>query len=159
MRAKLEAAGFRPAGEWQVDGERIKLTVRPAKGSGSVYAFLLDGTVVYIGKTETCLRSRMNGYRNCGPTQRTNIRVRALILAALANGSRVEVLSIAPEPTVWNELPVSVVCGLEAGLIDLIHPIWNQLNNRKGNDESGLNAPPNVHELVVKSPENPFPRS
>jgi hypothetical protein len=132
MQTKLQAAGFTPAGEWQADGGRIKLSVRPAAGSATVYAFILDGTVVYIGKTETCLRNRMNGYRNGQSSQRTNVRVRALILAALANGSRVEVMSISPEPTVWNGLPVSVVCGLEAGLIDLIRPIWNQLNNRKG---------------------------
>jgi hypothetical protein len=131
MRAKLEAAGFKISGEWHADGEHIQLTVPPPKGCGSVYSFLLDGEVVYIGKTEKCLRTRMSHYRKPGPTQSTNIRVKALILEALANGSRVEMLSISPEPTVWNELPVSVVCGLEAGLIDLIHPKWNQLMNRK----------------------------
>ena len=61
-------------------------------------------------------------HRRPGPSQSTNIRIKALILDALASGSRVEMIFISPEPTIWNKLPVSVVCGLEAGLIDLIHP-------------------------------------
>ena len=81
MVEKLQGAGFKPAGEWLADGEGIKLSIRPDKGRATVYVFLLDGVVVYIGKTETCLRSRMSGYRNGRGTQRTNIRVRALVLA------------------------------------------------------------------------------
>lgn len=133
MLNQLQHAEFKAAGEWLADGDRIKLSIRPEQGSASVYAFVRDGVVVYIGKTETCLRHRMDGYRNGKGTQRTNIRVRGLILEALKSGSRVEVLAASPEPTVWHELPVSTVVGLEAGLIDLLHPVWNMLNNRQEN--------------------------
>jgi hypothetical protein len=130
---RLQQAGFETAGEWLLDGDRIKLSIRPEEGSASVYAFVLDGEVVYIGKTETCLRSRMNGYRNGKGSQVTNVRVRGLIRAALTQGSRIEVLAASPAPMDWNGLPVSTVVGLEAGLIELFHPVWNQLNNRQEN--------------------------
>ena len=57
--------------------------------------------------------------------QRTSARVKALILEALAAGSRVEILIATPDPLEWNGLPVHTAPGLEAGLIRLIKPDWN----------------------------------
>jgi hypothetical protein len=131
MVEQLQDAGFKPAGEWMLDGEGIKLSVRPEKGRATVYIFVLDGHLVYIGKTETCFRQRMNGYRNPGPSQPTNKRVKALVLKALRERSRVEVLSASPEPLEWKGFPVCAVVGLEAGLISELKPEWNVLNKPK----------------------------
>lgn len=112
---------------------KIKLNFRPEQGQATVYAFLLDGALVYIGLTQTCFYRRMQGYRNGKGSQRTNVRVRAFILAALAAGSRVQVVAVAPkEHLTWNELPVSLALGLESGLIEKFRPQWNLLNKREG---------------------------
>jgi hypothetical protein len=131
MLDKLREAGFRLVGEWTPDGDGIKLSCQPEKGSATVYAFVLDRAVVYIGKTETCLRGRMQGYRNGKGSQRTNIRVRGLVLEALKAGSRIELMALSPEPTEWHGLPVNTAVGLEAGLIDQLKPVWNLLNKRQ----------------------------
>jgi hypothetical protein len=132
MLDQLQKAGFKLVGEWQLDGDKIKLTTRPEAGRPTVYVFVLNGEVVYVGKTETCLRSRMSGYRNGKATQRTNIRIRGRILEELkAAGSHVEVFAVSPEPSAWHGLPVFTVAGLEAGLIYHMKPIWNLLNNRE----------------------------
>ena len=57
--------------------------------------------------------------------QRTSARIKGRILAALDEGSRIEVLVATPEPTAWNGLPVLTAPGLEAGLIRLVQPEWN----------------------------------
>jgi hypothetical protein len=131
MLDQLQQAGFEFVGEWTLDGEGIRLDFRPEKDRSSVYIFVLDGAVVYIGKTEACLRQRLNGYRNPGPTQRTNIRLKALLIAALQAHSRIQVLAISPDPIVWNELPLNTAAGLESGLIEMIKPMWNLLNKPK----------------------------
>ena len=131
---QLLQSGFKFVGEWLADGEGIKTSERMPKKVATVYAFLVDGELVYIGLTQTCLYQRMNGYRNGQETQRTNIRVRGQILEALKAGSRVQILAASPEPAFlpWNDLPVSVAVGLESGLIAALKPRWNMLNNKGG---------------------------
>jgi hypothetical protein len=136
MISVLEKAGFVLVGEWLADGESIKLSVRPEKGP-AVYAFLLDGELVYIGKTESCMQSRMNGYRNGKRDQRTNIRIRGLIVELLKAGRRIQVLAARPEPLEWNGLPVNTVPGLESGLIAMLRPAWNMLNNSREANGNG----------------------
>jgi hypothetical protein len=52
----LEKAGFAIVGEWLVDGESIKLSVRPAKGP-AVYAFLLDGEAAIATENKASART------------------------------------------------------------------------------------------------------
>jgi hypothetical protein len=128
----LHQAGFVLLGEWIGHDEGIKLNFTPAKDAATVYAFIVDGELKYIGLTQNCFRVRMSGYRNGKATQRTNIRVRGLIRAALDSGSKVQVLAVAPnEEMQWRGLPINVAVGLEAGLIKKLKPIWNMLNVQK----------------------------
>jgi excinuclease UvrABC nuclease subunit len=92
-----------------------------------VYAFVLDGTVVYIGLTRTTLSGRLGGYRRGHPGQPTNARLNPLIVDALKKGKRVSVLIATPSESKWNDLPVNTAAGLEAGLIEMIKPLWNIL--------------------------------
>jgi hypothetical protein len=70
----------------------------------------------------------MGAYRRGHVRQRTSSRVKGLILAALKEGRRVEVLAAMPEEMEWNSLPVLTAAGLEAGLIRKILPEWNMLS-------------------------------
>jgi hypothetical protein len=71
--------------------------------------------------------SCMGSYRRGHVRQRTSSRVKALMLAALKEGRRVEVLAAMPEAMEWNSLPVLTSAGLESGLIRKILPEWNML--------------------------------
>jgi hypothetical protein len=116
---QLEKAEFRYVGEWIAEEGKIKLDFKPEQGQATVYAFLLDGELVYIGLTQTCFYRRMQGYRNGKGSQRTNVRIREFILKALAAGRQVRVMAAVPEERLqWKGLPVSLAVGLESGLIE-----------------------------------------
>lgn len=125
--AFLLEAGFVHLGCWVYAGDgEFTLSARAPSKPG-VYAFLLDGIVVYVGLTQTGLSTRLGHYRRGHKRQRTSARVKALIGEALAAGQRVEVLVATPEPLLWNGLPVNTAAGLEAGLIRKLRPLWNML--------------------------------
>ena len=84
-------------GEWRHLGDaRVESTGRlalptPPTGPG-LYRFLLSGSShsVYVGETEDLPR-RFYGYRNPGPSQRTNQRMNQRMLDVLAAGGRVAI--------------------------------------------------------------------
>jgi hypothetical protein len=127
---ELRKAGFEPVADWLLDGEGIKLSAMPPAGC-AVYAFLLNGQVVYIGKTTTCVRRRMYGYRKPSLTQPTNNRVKALVVAALKGANQVQLWTVAPPSTTWMGLPVNTVVGLEEALIADMNPLWNMMGNKQ----------------------------
>ena len=123
----LLKAGFIHLGEWTVNaGGEIKLDQR-APVSPGIYAFVIEEEVVYVGLTNNGLHIRLEGYRRGHAGQRTNARVKKLILEGLAQGKRVKVLVAMPGSTEWNGLPVNVAAGMESGLIQMIRPAWNIL--------------------------------
>lgn len=121
----LLTAGFRHVGEWRLLAEGEFELSAPAPKEPGVYAFVVDGSVCYVGLTLTTLHGRLSQYRRGHIRQRTSARVKGLIAAALAIGQRVEVLVATPEAQTWNGLPVNTSAGLEAGLIRRIMTAWN----------------------------------
>lgn len=121
----LLRANFKFVGEWGSGaGDDIQLDAKAPVEPG-VYAFVLNEQVVYVGLTQTGLRTRLNHYRLGHERQRTSARVKGLIVAALAAGARIKVLVATPPASEWNGLPVNTAAGLEAGLIQMIRPRWN----------------------------------
>jgi len=124
-------AGFQFVGDWISDIDGIQLNFQPQRGTATVYLFVLDGEIVYVGLTQTCMRRRMHGSKKGQKTQRTNVRVRSLITEALAAGRRVQIMAASPEELEeWRGLPVNTPVGIESGLIAKIRPVWNLLNKR-----------------------------
>ncbi|MBX9778382.1 MAG: GIY-YIG nuclease family protein [Xanthobacteraceae bacterium] len=123
----LLGGGFRFLGEWvqSPDGD-IALDVGAPSDPG-VYTFILDDIVVYVGLTQTGFKTRLDGYRRGYERQRTNARVKKLILSALREGKRIKVLIATPDQLEWNGLPINTAAGLESGLIQRIQPEWNVL--------------------------------
>lgn len=122
----LTEAGFESLGTWSAglaDGD-IVLSAKPPNDPG-VYAFVLDGAVVYVGLTQSGLKNRLDQYRRGDERQKTNSRVKQLIARALAEGKNVGVLIARPTPLEWQSLPVNTAAGLEMGLIKSIKPLWN----------------------------------
>lgn len=123
--SRLVEAGFVRIGQWTAVGEDAFTLDSAAPAEAGVYAFVVDGAIVYVGLSQRGLRTRMGHYVRGHERQRTSSRVKGLILAALRAGQTVEVLMATPGECLWNELPVSIAPGLEAGLIRRIRPIWN----------------------------------
>ena len=123
----LLRAGFQFLGEWRSDPDSdIRLDAK-APAEPGVYAFAVDDVVVYVGLTQTGLKTRLDHYRRGHERQRTSARVKKLIATALAGGQRVKVMVAIPPPGQWNGLPVNTAAGLEAGLIQMVRPVWNIL--------------------------------
>ncbi|MBX4967440.1 GIY-YIG nuclease family protein [Rhizobium binae] len=123
----LLRAGFCFLGEWTPGEDESFRLDAAAPTDGGVYSFVVDDVVMYVGLTQRGLRQRLDGYRRGHERQRTNARVKALILEALSAGKRVKVLIASPEEGSWNGLPVNMSAGLEAGLITKVQPAWNIL--------------------------------
>lgn len=132
--SRLVGAGFVRIGQWTAVGEDAFALDSAAPAEAGVYNFVVDGTIVYVSLSQRSLLTRMGHYVRGHHRQCTNSRVKGLILAALRAGQNVEVLMATPGECLWNELPVSIAPGLEAGLIQRIRPIGNMqgVGNRQG---------------------------
>jgi hypothetical protein len=123
----LLRAGFRFLGEWvQVSSGDIALDAAAPSEPG-VYAFVDDDVVVYVGLTQTGLKTRLDHYRRGHERQRTSARVKGLIEQALSQGKRIKILIATSASSEWQGLPVNTAAGLEVGLIQMIQPSWNIL--------------------------------
>lgn len=126
----LLSYGFKITGQWTLAEDGIQLDGLPP-GEPGVYAFILDDQIVYVGLTQTALKTRMGHYRLGHSKQKTSARVKKLIQKSLADGGEVVVLTCVPGELDWNGLSLQLGPSLEASLISLIHPLWNIQGKRR----------------------------
>lgn len=87
---------------------------------------------MYIGKTASTLRSRMNGYKNAAVSQRTNIRVKNEIINKLKADRVVQIFVLLDKANLmFKNYKVSLSAGLEDNLIAAIRPQWNYRGNNR----------------------------
>jgi hypothetical protein len=124
---RLLKIGFTLAGQWKLDGEGIACELNLHAGASNVlYAFAVDDALAYVGKTVQPLRVRMNGYRNPGATQSTNVRNNKNIRDALAQGKKVDVYVLPDNGLLhYGGFHVNLTAGLEDDVIRLLAPPWN----------------------------------
>jgi len=123
--------GFTPVGHWSAkDGLLICNADLPHKAG--VYAFSISGEVMYVGLAARSLARRIRFYSKPGISQRTNIRLNALILQVLSSGDEVTIACACPPASQWNGLPVHGAEGLEAGLIAHFLLPWNMRGSGSG---------------------------
>ena len=125
---RLLEAGFRPVGQWRmVEGGPVCQLVSHGSSSDVLYAFVLDGDVMYVGKTAMPLSRRMYGYQKPGPTQRTNLANNRLISKALTAGRCVDVYAlVADRELMHHGFRISLAAGLEDDLVRQLKPPWNK---------------------------------
>lgn len=122
----LLSSGFELAACWVAgDDGRIALDRALPKLPG-VYAFAIGGVVQYVGLASIGLAKRTYFYARPGATQRTSLRLNALLLEHQATGTVVEVYVAMPPDGTWNSLPVDFCAGLELGLIRTFDLPWNK---------------------------------
>jgi hypothetical protein len=83
----LLKAGFKLLGNWTQPAPGEILLSAKAPNDPGVYAFVLEGVIVYVGLTQTGLRTRLDHYRRGHERQRTSRRVKGLISANKPRGS------------------------------------------------------------------------
>lgn len=119
--------GFEVVGSWRLSASGLDLTLeRWNKVSPALYAFVLDGKVMYVGKTSRSLGNRLYGYLKGAGSQRTNIRVRGKILEALRSGQSIQILGFHNRrPLNVGRFKVNLPAGLEDDIIATLKPPWN----------------------------------
>ena len=143
--SRLLDIGFKRIGRWAMEQGDLSLEMDAAQdGRNVLYAFMVDDEVKYIGKTVRSLRARLYQYLRPGPTQSTNIRNRANILAALEVGKSVHIFAlIDDESRHVGEFHLNVAAGLEDSLISNLGPEWNGAAKMKQSPiSSAVPAPP-----------------
>ena len=129
---RLVAIGFKSAGRWMPAGEVLRFTLEPSvmHEQNVLYAFAVDGQLMYVGKTTQSLLKRMQAYRSPASTAErggaTNIKNNGNIAAALAAGAKVEIYVLHSLPHQQHgEFTVNLAAGLEDSLIKALAPPWN----------------------------------
>jgi len=124
---KLISLGFEQVGRWFWDGDDLSFELNQHQSERDIlYAFVVDGEVKYLGKSTQTLHKRIYLYKNCNPSQRTNIRVREKLRACLKNGSQVLIYAFVQKmPLMYQDIPINLAAGLEDNLIASIKPEWN----------------------------------
>ena len=85
----------------------------------------MNGFAQYIGVASVNLAKRLYFYRKPGPTQRTNIRMNAVLREGIAQGSAIDIYVATPPSLEWNGWTISGPEGLEAGIIKSYTLPWN----------------------------------
>jgi len=130
---KLLSLGFQKIGEWTLANESFDfresddenaqalLDSRPA-----LYAHVVNGEVMYVGKTTQQLRKRLYGYRKPGKSQATNARCNQHLKEAVREGGISETFAWLPiDKLFYEEFQVNLAAGLEDSIIEILNPIWN----------------------------------
>jgi hypothetical protein len=125
---RLLLIGFQKVGDWMLGADRA-LTFsldRHAPYPHTLYAFINDGTVMYVGKTDRRLRTRLEGYVRPSENQSGNRRNQANIRTVLLNGGTVEIYAL-PEAAPHHIGPfhLNLAAGLEDSIVDVLDPLWN----------------------------------
>ena len=156
--AQLSRSGFAAAGSWTSDGAGIRYDLRHEYGAmaPALYAFVVDGQVVSIGKTAVPLRQRLRGYRSPASDARSGASTNRLnhrrILDALSRGSLVDIWVLDEGAQLRHgDYPLDLPAALERAMIEALSPPWNRSHRRPG---GAAVAPGPLHQ-----PTRPAPNS
>src|SRR5207244_11748187 len=107
--------GFEDVGMWRLDNGQLRYTLtQHATDSRILYAFVVDESVLYIGKSVRQLTHRMYNYQNPGPSQKTNIVNTQRLTEEMAQRPCVQIwVLVIREPMFYCGWPVNVEDGLE----------------------------------------------
>lgn len=130
--AELARLGFEEVGAFERRGDDLSLRLPKFRDEIGCYAFVVGDNARYVGVTNRSLSSRMNGYKNPGPTQQTNLRINPKIRSA-----RTVRIFFLPESVIADfgltlrrgnvERSIATDLSLfERVLISLLRPDWNR---------------------------------
>jgi len=130
---RLINIGFQEAGSWikGTNKSGIDYELNTYRSNTQIlYSVMSDNEIFYIGKSDNSLETRMNGYKNAGGSQRTNIRVQAEIIQLLDKNKGVKIYVLVDDANYDHKgVKIRLSSGLEDNLIGLIRPKWNFRSN------------------------------
>src|SRR5258707_486145 len=133
---RLLEIGFEPIGHWLLQGDGLAFELFRPSQPNTLYAFVSDGEVKYVGKTVQPLHARMGGYKNPAPSQTTNVRNNSRTKALLQSGAAVDILALPDNGLLhYGQFHLNLAAGLEDNIISVLKPEWN------GNTASPVNEP------------------
>jgi hypothetical protein len=126
---RLIDMGFKRAGIWELNGDKIKYNLESCSDLKNVlYSFVCDNSVMYIGKTTQLLKKRMYGYQNPNLTQSTNIKGNKFITELVSSGKVVEIYALPDNGLLhYGGFHVNIAAGLEDNLVSALKPVWNKM--------------------------------
>jgi len=83
MQDELKRLGFQKVGDFFIINDELSFRLIDFQKDTGVYLFLIDRKIKYVGVTQNELQRRIYGYKNPGPSQRTNQRIKKKLLAQL----------------------------------------------------------------------------
>jgi hypothetical protein len=129
---ELLKLGFKYAGDFFLDGDKLRFFLNNYKNETGSYAFIVNQTVKYVGVTKNTLYARMNGYKNPGPSQETNKRIKPKIIEAgkvqiyfLPESEIAQFVTIIRRGDVKKQIPTDMNA-FERFLISMFKPEWNR---------------------------------
>lgn len=120
----LVAGGFVWIGRWLLSGDNLTIE-KPVPKDVGVYAFVKAGMAQYVGVATMGVSKRLYFYGRPGISQRTSLRLNAIIKAELLGPDDIDIYVASPPDLEWNGLPVHGSAGLELGLIKRYKLPWN----------------------------------
>lgn len=130
---RLLKIGFKNVGFWRQhrhNPDWIDFELRTeAPHPHTLYAFVIDGDVKYVGKTTKTLAGRMGNYMRAAAQQTkatTNARNASYILKALRGGQAVDIFALPDEELHhYGVFHLNLAAGLEDSIIAVLNPEWN----------------------------------
>lgn len=122
----LIQSGFNLSAYWTLTPNNELVLDRQISRNVGVYAFAIEGLVLYVGVATMGLSKRLYFYGKPGSTQLTSLRLNGTIKNALAAVPAVEIYTAEPPDLEWNGLPIHGSAGLELGLIKKFNLPWNK---------------------------------
>ena len=130
--ARLTAIGFFRIGLWKLTdrGLNFEIDEQLASPRNVLYAFVVDGSLAYIGKTTIPLRDRLQRYKTPAKSAEkggsTNIKIKRNILQSLTEGRAVEIFVMQSKSQQdHGGFVVNIAAGLEDSLVADLCPPWN----------------------------------
>jgi hypothetical protein len=126
---RLLGIGFTKVGFWKLESRSVQFHLSSnLKSSNILYCFIANDTVMYIGKTTMSLERRMYGYKNPGPSQKTNIRVGQKIKEYVSDNHSIDIYVLVDHGLLkYGDFKLSLAGGLEDTLISELNPQWNYI--------------------------------
>lgn len=121
----------------------------------TLYAFVIDGDVKYVGKTSKTLRGRMGNYMRAATREdnSTNSRNARYILSALRADQAVDIYTLPDEELHhYGAFHLNLAAGLEDSIIAVLNPEWNGGKKQVVNDAEDVD--PDMVFTTVQLPQN-----
>ena len=126
---ELKSIGFEKLGHWRLDDSEISLNIvnhNLSQICPALYAFTISEEVMYVGKTNQKLSSRLYGYKNPDYSQKTNLRINSFIRDKLDQSKNVEIFVFHEITTEKRgKFTLNIPAALEDDIIGRLQPEWN----------------------------------